>query len=199
MRIFGFALFLAVVVLPTSSFAQGISSGSSGSASGGEVTDLSEVGGFIGGGRPDAFVGTSEIYTTTSSTRSARSTSSRAGNSRVTTPQRRTAASTAAMQRRTGTMGGIFSQGSNQTIRSLTSLDPEMMIFPTQRPQPEVDTHLSRIQGIEDSRVAFSQSPQGTTAILKGTVASDRERRVAQQLLLLEPGINRVENLLEIR
>jgi osmotically-inducible protein OsmY len=39
----------------------------------------------------------------------------------------------------------------------------------------------------------------GAVVVLTGTVASERERRVAKQLLLLEPGINRVDNRLEIR
>jgi len=198
MKIFGFTLFLTFVVLPASLFAQSVGGTSSGSSSE-TVTNLSEVGGFIGSGRPEVFVGTGELFNSTSSTRNASSTT-RARNTRATTTQRRTATSTAAMQRRAGTLGGFSSLGSsNQTIRSITSLDSDIAVAPAQRPLPAVDSHLSRIPGIEDGRVTFNQSSQGTTAIIKGTVASDRERRVAQQLLLMEPGIDRVENLLKVR
>jgi osmotically-inducible protein OsmY len=62
-----------------------------------------------------------------------------------------------------------------------------------------VESHLTRVNGIQNGQVSLTSSSSGTTAVLTGTVASEGERRVAQQLLLLEPGINRVENLLEIR
>jgi len=62
-----------------------------------------------------------------------------------------------------------------------------------------IESGLNRIQGIQDSQIVFKGSPTGATAVLTGTVASDRERRVAKQLLLLAPGVSRVENLLEIR
>jgi hypothetical protein len=201
---FGIVLFLTLVVLPVSLFAQMSSSSSTASSTtststntgtSGGVENISAAGGFIGGGKPDAFVGTAEIYQTSSAPRSA----SRVSNSRTTTTRPRT--TTAAMaQRRAGMTGGISSLGSsNQVIRSLTSLDSDMAISPMQRPQPAVNESLARIQGIQDSRVSFSQSPLGTTAVLGGTVSSERERRVAQQLLLLEPGIDRVDNRLEIR
>ncbi|NMC20195.1 MAG: BON domain-containing protein [Thermogutta sp.] len=41
-------------------------------------------------------------------------------------------------------------------------------------------------------------SVQGRTAVLQGTVPSDRERLVAERLALLEPGIERVENRLTV-
>lgn len=205
MKTFGITLFLTLVVLPVSLFAQSgsvgsssIGSGSTSTLTGGGVENLSVTGGFIGGGRPDAFVGTTDIYQTSS----ASSSSTRASRtSRTATATTRPRTTTAAMaQRRAGTMGGISSLGSNnQVIRSLTSLDSDMAIFPIQRPQPAVNTSLARIQGIQDYRVTFIQSSLGTTAVLKGSVPSERERKVAQQILLLEPGIDRVENRLEIR
>jgi len=211
MRIFGIALFLTLVGLPVSLFAQigsssSTSSGSNGStsaatsaATGEGVENLSEAGGFVGGGKPDTFVGTADI-SKTSSASSRASRTSRTSRTTTTTTRPRTTTTAAMAQRRAGTMGGISSLGSSsQTIRSLTLLDSDMAISPMQRPQLAVNTSLARIQGIQDSRVSFIQSPLGTTAVLRGTVASDRERRVAEQLLLVEPGINRVENLLEIR
>ena len=202
MRIFRFALFLTLVVLPASLFAQGISSvgtSSSSSSSSPEVTNLSEAGGFVGGGRPDVFVGTTDFDQPSSASRTASSTSRNTRTTTATTRPR--TATTAAARSRVGMTAGIASLGtsSNQTIRSATSLDSDMIISPTQRHQPVVDTYLARLHGIRDGQVSYTPSPQGTTAVLKGTAASERERRVAQQLLLLEPGINWVENLLEIR
>ncbi len=51
----------------------------------------------------------------------------------------------------------------------------------------------SRMQG-----AAVEISVQGRTAVLQGTVPSDRERLLAERLALLEPGIERVENRLTV-
>lgn len=45
---------------------------------------------------------------------------------------------------------------------------------------------------------AVEISVQGRTAVLQGTVPSDRDRLVAERLALLEPGIERVENRLTV-
>lgn len=52
---------------------------------------------------------------------------------------------------------------------------------------------VSRMPG-----AAVEISVQGRTAVLQGTVPSDRERLLAERLALLEPGIERVENRLTV-
>lgn len=52
---------------------------------------------------------------------------------------------------------------------------------------------VSRMPG-----TAVEITVQGRTAVLQGTVPSDRERLLAERLALLEPGIERVENRLTI-
>jgi hypothetical protein len=205
MRILGIISFLVLVLIPAALFAQGSGmSGGGTSSSGTSSTGISDVqvenqsaqGGFIGSGRPTGFVGIDEIYSTTSNSR--RSTTR--ANSRVTTLTRSRAA-TSTMQRRPGTMMGTSLMGSsnNTSIRSVTSLDIGMAVSPERRPHTTIEAELTKIHGIQDSRVSFAPSPTGTTAVLTGTVSSERERRVAQQFLLLEPGIHRVDNRLEIR
>jgi len=68
-----------------------------------------------------------------------------------------------------------------------------------QRSIPAMETSLARIQGLRHGQVSLYTTPTGTTAILTGSVASPQDRRTAQHLLLLEPGINRVENQLDVR
>ena len=186
--IFSAILFLVFFALPGLLFAQtGSTTGSS------EVQNFSEQGGFIGSGRPSAFVGVHEIYNTSSRTSSS---------ARLTTTTRpRTTATSMPAQRQTRMTAGVGQLGSqsNQNIRSATSLGFNGPTSPMQRSLPVIETNLARIQGIQDSQVAFVNSPTGTTAVLTGTVSSAWERRVAQQLLLLEPGINRVENRLDVR
>jgi len=207
MRVFGIVAFLAFVVVPVPIFAQQGGGGGGGGSTSSISTDFGDsfggvqnvsaqaAGTFVGAGVPSGFVGVTEIYNrsssrsmTTSRTTVARTTVRPL--TMATTAQRRVATSTAR-----GAMGNL----NNQTIRSITSVDFDFAM-PPQRVQPTaLETNLNRVYGIQDGQVAFNTSPAGTTVVLTGTVPSDRERRVAQQLLLLEPGVSRVENLLEIR
>jgi len=206
MRIFGIVSFLVFFVAATPLFAQQSGTGNTATSSistefGGSYEGVQNVseqaqGTFIGGGRPTTgFVGTTEIYNTSSN----RSSSA----SRTTTTARATTARsvTATAARRTTTPASRSQAGgaNNQTIRSATSMDFDA-VTPSRQIQPTmVTTHLNRVPGLQDSRVSFRSSSVGLTAVLTGTVASERERRVAKQLLLMEPGISRVENLLELR
>lgn len=205
MRVMSIVSFLVLFVVWVPLFAQpgGGSNATStqistdfGSSYGGvENVSAASAGTFIGGGRPTVgFVGREEIYSSSSN----RSTAS--SRSRVTTTTARSVTSMAARRTTANTGRTTLGTGANnQVIRSATSIDFDF-VMPSSRMQPAtVETHLNRVYGIQDSQVAFTSSPQGTTAVLTGTVASDRERRVAQQLLLMEPGINRVENLLDLR
>jgi len=210
MRVLGIVSFLVFFVAPVSLYAQpggggavgGLSSITTGFGDSFEgVQNVSELGGFIGGGRPTTgFVGTTEIYNTSSS----RGASTARQNTVARTVRPLTTATAqrrAAMPATRGTLTGTLN---TQAVRSVTSIDANFA-SPSQGIQPQgiqpaaVAAHLNRVPGIQDSQVTFTSSPMGTTAVLTGTVASDTHRRVAQQLLLMEPGINRVENLLEIR
>ena len=209
-RVLTLISFLVLVLTSVPLLAQRSSTGSSNAGSIGDnsafqgVTNVSEQaaaqGSFVGSGRPSAFVGIDEVYTGSSA-----SSRSSANSSRRTTTTSRPAARTT-MQRRAAQPGAarsnMFGGSNNQFIRTVTSID-----FDVASPSPQnrlimagaVESSLNRIQGIQDGQVTFKDSPTGTTAVLTGTAASERERRVAQQLLLLEPGIHQVENLLEIR
>ena len=207
MRIFGVISFLLFFVASAPLFAQQSGSTSTAATSlistefGGSYEGVQNVseqaqGTFIGGGRPDAFVGNAEIYNTSSSRSS--STSRRATAARTTTARPVT---TTAARRTTAaaTRGTQTGSANNQTIRSATSLDSDLSM-PTQRIQSTtVASQLNRVQGLQDGQVAFRNSSTGATAVLTGTVTSEKDRKVAQQFLLLEPGISRVENLLELR
>jgi len=202
MRISGFIAFLLFAAFPALLSAQG-GAGATGQAGSGvtsptvttSVDNQVEAAAFVGGGRPDAFVGTTDVFTRTATT-------SRTTRTVTTTARARTA--TATTQRQAGTASRITAASgtqAGQTIQSATSLDFDFTLSPSslQRTQPAIATGLTRIQGIQDSQLSLTASPIGTTAVLTGTVSSDRARKVAQQLLLMEPGIQRVENLLEIR
>ena len=215
MRVLGIIAFLLVLIVPMPLFAQqtGGSTSDSGSTAASQTisTEFGDAyggvqnaaaqaqGTFVGAGRPDAFVGMADIYSIYGNTTNRSASSSAA---RRTTAARTTVRPTTTTARRATTTAARTSQtgaSNSQTIRSVTSMDFDAAM-PAQRIQPATaETLLNRVHGIQDSHVSFRSSPMGTTAVLTGTVASGRERRVAQQLLLFEPGINRVENRLEIR
>lgn len=48
------------------------------------------------------------------------------------------------------------------------------------------------------SRSRLSVEMSGQTAVLRGTVASEHDRELAERVVLLEPGVNRVENRLAV-
>jgi hypothetical protein len=205
-RIISFFVFL---VVPMSLYAQqgggtttsSISTDFGGSYGGVQNVSEQSVGTFIGGGRPSfGFVGNAEIYNTGSS-RSA-NTARQATTARTATAARSVTATAARRVTTPATRAGQLG-ANNQVIRSATSIDFDFVI-PTTRLQPAmIETSLNRVPGIQESRVTFSNSPSssplGTTTVLTGTVATDRERRVAEQYLLMEPGVSRVQNLLELR
>jgi len=212
MRVWGIVSLLVLVAVPVPLFAQGgnhstssnvSSSGSSNSASGTLTTSVenqSSQGGFIGSGQPSGFVGTDEIYNPTSTS----STSSRATSSRRTVTTARSTTRTTAQRRTSAASGAARSNlgSNNQSVRAVASIDFDVVIpSPQERlvTTQSMDSGFRRIPGLRDGQVTFRTSPAGTTAVLTGTVATERERRVAQQFLLLEPGIDQVENLLEIR
>lgn len=53
------------------------------------------------------------------------------------------------------------------------------------------------LPGGSSNRIAVSVA--GDAAIVRGAVASERDRKLAELMLLFEPGIDRVQNLLEVR
>jgi|GEM_PF-1570599 len=206
MKIFRIVSFLVFFVASMPLFAQqsGTSSTATSSIStefGGSYEGVQNVsaqaqGTFVGGGRPTTgFVGATEIYNTGSSRSSntaRQTTAARTAVRPVTTTAQRRATTPTSRATQAGSLN-------NQIIRSVTSIDfdatmPSWQIQPT-----TVATYLNRVPGIQDSQVTFRNTPAGTTAVLTGTVASERERKVSQQLLLMQPGITRVENLLELR
>ena len=207
MRVIGITLLLIFLVVPGSIFAQqgtntnqtiNTDFGSSYQGVENVSEQAAQQGDFVGSGRPSGFVGIDEIYSGGGS-----ANASRAASSRRQTTTTRTAARSTAQRRTTTATGGARSNllgSSNQSVRAVASIDFDV---PTSSWTPpvagSVESSLKRIQGLQDSQITFQSSPTGTTAILTGTVASRTERRVAEQRLLLEPGISRVENLLEIR
>lgn len=61
----------------------------------------------------------------------------------------------------------------------------------------QFETRLKKIPGLE-KRNTIAVSMSGRTAVLTGSVASERDRKLAEGLALLEPGISAVQNELVV-
>ncbi|MDR1484052.1 MAG: hypothetical protein LBT09_04425 [Planctomycetaceae bacterium] len=156
---------------------------------------------FIGINTSVKFVGTDEIFDSTSSTSTAR---------RTTTSTTRTSAT-----RRTNTANRSTSQSSNRitnagrAIASSATFEPNYGEPTINNSQPiaasrlpEIKAKLLRLPSLklnaERLDISVVGTSSGVVAELRGVVATERESKILKQLLLLEPGIDRVKNELKI-
>jgi hypothetical protein len=97
---------------------------------------------------------------------------------------------------------GITSSSGGRTVRATTQAEFALSPMEVNHRTTEFQTRITRLPTLhvmpEQISVNLESTTQGNVAILTGTVASERERKVMKQLLLLEPGIDKVENKLTV-
>jgi len=97
---------------------------------------------------------------------------------------------------------GLSSTSNSRTVRAATTTDFAFSPMEVGNRTAEFQTRISRLPNLrvvpEQVNIKLEGTPEGNIATLTGTVPSERERKVMKQLLLLEPGIDKVENKLEI-
>ncbi|GHT20793.1 hypothetical protein FACS189419_00580 [Planctomycetales bacterium] len=153
--------------------------------------------GFIGGGTADGFVGVDEIYDSFAPKNSSNNRSTGTSASRRSTTRRSTSSSTRQGANRmgrdanTGTNNGNF-------VRAATKADFDYTPLPANQRISEMQLHLEGVKGLQNESVKIQNTPTGTVAVITGNVSTERERKLAKQLLLLEPGIDKVENNLKV-
>lgn len=205
--IFSLLLILSLLITASSIFAQSSSdssSASNSSSSSGGLTESQQVdlgfqgfeqvteGSFIGRGDSSTFIGrpvgnsataSRNTRTTISTSSVRRTTSSRTSSNRLATA-------------RTSTGGGLSASGE---IRSKATAGEELQISEThaENAQPESFNRGGilgrRMATISDTATVSFDATSGE-ATLRGTANSLRERRTLEQLLRLEPGVQRVRN-----
>lgn len=151
---------------------------------------------FIGRQNSNApFVGREEVFNSSTTRGSTRTTPSTTATRRVTTTSRRTTGTRSMSTARTGTTGG-------REVRAATTTDFAFSPMEVSNRETSFRTRLGRLPNFraipEQVDIKISQTPTGTVATLSGTVSTERDRRLAKQLVLLEPGIDRVENNLVV-
>lgn len=100
-----------------------------------------------------------------------------------------------------GSLFNAFSNGGGQAtqpairthLRSAIEIAPRSPLM-VQQAATERFTQLAGKPSLRGIRVKM----EGRTAVLTGTVASERERRMSQLLVQLEPGVRKVENRIVI-
>jgi hypothetical protein len=97
---------------------------------------------------------------------------------------------------------GINSSSGGRTVRATTQTEFSLSPMEVNHQATEFQTRISRLPSLhvipEQIGVNLESTPQGNVATLTGTVNSERERKVMKQLLLFEPGIDKVDNKLII-
>jgi hypothetical protein len=142
--------------------------------------------GFIGSGKPDGFVGVDEIYESTSSN------SSSSSRQTVTSSRSTSRQSVRRTTSRTSTAGRTSSTSSSRTVRAATTVDFEFTPVQPNQKTAEMMLHLSRLPNLGNVEIQLGNTPGGNVATLTGTFASEKQKKLATQLLLLEPGVDKV-------
>lgn len=160
------------------------------------LLSILQTGRFVRGNRaPDAFVG--------ADARDAAHFVGTEGDTGIATPLAGPLVS--ALSRAQGALTMAGQQGAlSAAAPRATMYAPRLRVdFAHPQPAPQ-QMEASLTERLESCTELYRLSPiavslEGRTAILRGTVASERDRLLAQQLILFEPGISQVKNELQVR
>ena len=151
---------------------------------------------FVGVNSGVPFVGREEVFGTSSSSTRTSNVRSMTSNTRRTTTTRRSTSSRSMSSGRSGSTSG------SREVRAETMTDFAFSPMEVNGREAAFRTRLGRMPNFrvipEQVEIKVGQTPAGTVATLIGNVPTERDRRLVQQLVLLEPGIDRVENNLVI-
>ena len=195
-----FIVVFAIIVgmsFPASAMAQQGSSSSSGLMSGSSglsessapslgLQTFDEVGNtsLVGVSGNSAFIGVDSYFESGS-----------LGSRRTNTASTSTRRTTTSMARRSSVSRSMMGNRSNTSeIRSSATVAIDGVAMER---TPQLSTPVAR-QFADKINVTFQNEPSGTTATMTGTVTNEHQSRVARQLLLLEPGIYKVNNELKV-
>lgn len=147
-------------------------------------------------GRQDSgspFIGREQSFDDSKSLNN-RSTTSRSSTTRRSSSTRTT--------RRATTSRSSGNTTNSRSVRAETSTDFAFSPMEVEKRTTAFRSRMTRLPNLKiipdqvDIRVA--QTSKGTVATLKGVVPSQRDRKIVQQILLLEPGIDLVDNQLVV-
>ncbi len=93
---------------------------------------------------------------------------------------------------------GFGSMGQRRVAQYMTVPDPEVFgPSPLGQPVSKLGAGLQNSGAFKDAK-GFNVVMDGNTYVLQGSVSSDRERRLAEQMLRLEPGVHDVRNEIQV-
>ena len=178
-----------------------------------QASNMPRFSGFERLDRTIPFLGNSGTYyppRSSAGTRLSSGTQASSGNTRTTTTGSRTTrtASTARNRTTTGMMGNMGRTGglggtNTNTVRSVTSLGYSFNET-TATLRPEQTVRVSQIENrIKNNHRINAIAPitveiENTTAVLRGIVENEHQRKLLEQFVKLEPGIYRVQNELTL-
>lgn len=150
---------------------------------------------FVGVNPDSPFVGRE------ASDRQSKSTSFQSYGSQSTST-RRTTSSRTTSSRTTGSRTGIGSNTGGREVRAATATDFAFSPLEVDHRTTDFRRRMTRLPNVrvvpDQVDIKLNNTPAGNVATLTGTVPTARDRKLVQQLLLLEPGIDKVDNRLVV-
>ena len=148
---------------------------------------------FIGVPNTSTFIGTEQSFDPSTSTSSRRSTP-------TTSTARRTTTTTRMSTSRTNTMGRTSrSMSDPRSVRSVASSEVAFSPMSVDDRSVAIQTRITRIPNFRSGPDQVAVRMEGNVVTLTGTVATSHERKLAEQLVRLEPGVGTVENRLTVK
>jgi len=150
---------------------------------------------FIGVPNATTFVGVEQFFDESTSKSSRRTTTSTASTARRTTTTSRMTTS------RMNTMGMTSrSMGNNQrNVRSTASSEFDFSPLEVDTRSVALQTRITKLPSLRGTTDQVAVRMDGNTVTLTGTVATSHERKLAEQLVRLEPGVDTVDNRLSVK
>jgi hypothetical protein len=155
------------------------------------VSEIDFVG--IKDGAP--FVGREKPFETSRSTRTSNVRSSSTGTRRTTSARTTSASRTSAGSR-------LSTSSSQYSVRSAAAADFKYLPLSTEQRAADFSSQLKRIPNLPFDagkiQTDIKTTKAGSTAVVNGMVASEHDKKIVKQLLLLEPGIDSVDNKITV-
>ena len=148
---------------------------------------------FIGVPTSSTFIGTEQSFDPSTSTSSRRATTATATTRRPITASRTSTSRISTMNRTSRTTNNP------RSVRSVTSTEFVLSSAETNDLTAAIQTRLSRLPNFQAASEQIAVRMAGGVTTLTGAVATPRDRKLAEQLLRLEPGVGVVDNQLTVK
>ncbi len=144
---------------------------------------------FVGIPNSSSFIGTEQTF------EASKTTSSK----RTTTPTTRRTSTSRTSSNRTGTMNRTSRTSTgDRNVRALTTSEVTFSPMEVDQRSTELQSRIVRIPNLSPVSNRIGVKVDGNSVTLSGNVPTTHERKIAEQLVRLEPGVDSVRNQLVV-